>query len=94
MMDRLSFLGRSLPPAFERRLVAIDPGTERAFRGAEWRDALVVVECGEVELVCSGGTCRLVTTGDVLWLAGLDVRTLRNRGSDTALLAAVSRRPP
>jgi hypothetical protein len=48
--DRLSFLGRRLPPAFELRVVAVAPGGERPYDEDEWRDALVVVERGEIEL--------------------------------------------
>jgi hypothetical protein len=90
--ERLAFLGRLLPGSFERRVVVVAPGRQRAFDDAEWRDALVVVERGEIELVCLGGTCRRFGHGDVLWLIGLPVRTLHNPGREPAVLAAVSRR--
>jgi quercetin dioxygenase-like cupin family protein len=53
---RLSFLGRPLSPAFEARTVAVAPGRRRAYRYADWRDSLVLVESGEIELECLGGS--------------------------------------
>jgi len=85
-------LGRRLPPPFRRRVVAVPPCGELAFDEAEWRDALVVVERGEIELVCLGGSRERFGRGDVLWLAGLPLGALRNPGCEPALLAAVSRR--
>ncbi|MGH4025946.1 MAG: hypothetical protein ACRDRV_15325 [Pseudonocardiaceae bacterium] len=88
---RLSFLFRRLGPAFERRVIVLAPGGSRAYDEAEWRDALVVVEHGEVELECTAGGCRRFTCGEVLCLAGLPLRTLHNRGPEPAVLVAVSR---
>jgi hypothetical protein len=88
-----SFLGRHLPPAFELRVVAVAPGSERPYDAAEWRDALVVVEEGEIELEALSGSRRRLPLGAVLWLAGLPLRALHNPGPETTLLAAVSRRP-
>jgi hypothetical protein len=92
--DRLSLLGRPLPPVFEVHTVAVAPGRERAYDDADWRDALVVVERGEIELDCRGGASRCYARGEVLWLSGLPVRALRNRGGEHALLVAVRRRAP
>jgi hypothetical protein len=90
--DRLPLLARPLPPTFEQRTIAVAPGCERAFVEAEWRDALVVVERGEIELESLGGACRSFRRGDVLSLVGLRLRALHNRGLEPALLLAVSRR--
>jgi hypothetical protein len=90
--DRLSHLARPLPAGFERREVAVAPGCERAYEEAEWRDALVLVERGEIELESLSGVCRSFRRGDVLWLVGLGLRALHNRGLEPALLFAVSRR--
>jgi hypothetical protein len=90
--EQLSFRGRSLPPAFRRREIALLPGGARAFDAEEWRDALVVVERGAVELESlSGARCRL-EPGAVAWLVGLPLRALHNPGAETAVLVAVSRR--
>jgi quercetin dioxygenase-like cupin family protein len=79
-------------PAFVVRAVAVAPGRERPYDEAEWRDAIVSVTCGEIEIECSGGSRHRLRTGDVLWLTGLPVLALRNRGPEPALLVAVSRR--
>jgi quercetin dioxygenase-like cupin family protein len=77
--------------AFDVHVVAVAPGDARPYEPAEWRDALVVVERGEIELeTVSDGTRRYVR-GDVLWLSGLPLRALRNRGGEPAVLVAVSR---
>jgi hypothetical protein len=88
----VSFLGRPLPPAFALRSVAVAPGRERAFDEAEWQDALVVVERGEIELEFVGASRHTCARGDVLWLSGLPLRALHNRGTEPALLVAVRRR--
>ena len=54
--ERLSFIGRELPQGFVARRVAIGPGCERPYESTEWSDALVVVEAGDLELECIGGT--------------------------------------
>jgi hypothetical protein len=89
---RLSFLGRRLPRRFELRAIAVAPGSARPCRELDWRDALVVVERGEIEVVCLGGGCRRFQRGAILSLAQLPLRALRNPGDGDALLLAVTRR--
>ena len=72
-------------------MIVVAPGRSRAYDEAEWRDALVVVEHGEIELECTAGGGRRFACGEVLCLAGLPLRTLHNRGSEPAVLVAVSR---
>jgi hypothetical protein len=90
-MDELSFLQMPLPRGFELRLVDIAAGTQIPYEPAAWDDALVVVEAGEVELECTAGGRRTFGTGAVMFLTGLPLRALHNRGPQPALLAAVSR---
>ncbi len=90
--DRLSIAGRALPPAFVRREVTVAPGAERPYDPAEWEDALVVVERGEIELECDAGHLARFRRGDILWLTGLPLRVLRNGGLEPVVLVAVSRR--
>jgi hypothetical protein len=80
------------PPGFEFRAIAVELGVERIYNEAEWRDALVVVTRGEIELESVGGDSWRFGRGSVLCLVGLELRTLRNRGAEPALLVAVSRR--
>ena len=86
-------MGHERPaPAFEWRAVAVAPGGSRAYDAAEWQDAMVVVERGAVDLECLHGTPCRFERGDVLWLAGLPLRALHNRGGEPAVLIAVARR--
>ncbi|KAB1948726.1 hypothetical protein F8271_01785 [Micromonospora sp. ALFpr18c] len=88
----LSFLRSRLRPDLQLRVVTLPPGGVLDYDEADWRDAIVVVEQGQIELEAVGGTRQTVGCGDVLWLAALPLRALRNRGAVTATLAAVSRR--
>lgn len=72
-------------------MFAIDPGDERIYRATEWRNALVVVERGQIELRCLNDTRWHFERGATLFLAGLPIRTIRNDGLETALIAALSR---
>jgi hypothetical protein len=90
--ERLSFLGRGIPAAFEVLTVAIPAGSSRAYDQAEWRDAIVVLESGELEIECVRGGRRRFKRGAVMYLVGLPLRTLHNLGPEPAVLVAVSRR--
>ena len=90
--ERLTFLGKAIPPGFDSRVVVVNPGDTRAYQETDWRDALVVVECGAIQLVASGGSSRNFSRGDVLCLVGLSIRALHNRGAVPAVLVAVSRK--
>jgi hypothetical protein len=92
--DRISFLHRRLSSTFAKHVVTLDPGTSRPYLAAEWRDALVVVEAGEVVLECHDGGRRSFAAGAVIWLADLGLVALHNDGPIPAVLVAVSRRHP
>jgi hypothetical protein len=77
---------------FEVRAVSVEVGVDRIYNEAEWRDALVVVARGELELEDLTGEVRCFGRGAVLCLVGLPVRAIRSRGTEPALLVAVSRR--
>lgn len=51
-----------------------------------------MVEHGLIELESTSGVSRSFVAGDILWLAGLPLRALRNPGTIPAVLAAISRR--
>jgi uncharacterized cupin superfamily protein len=80
------------PPGFECRAVAVEPGGVRIYNEAEWRDAIVVVGSGEIELEALGGSRERFRCGDILCFSGLPLRSLHNRGSERAVLVSVSRR--
>jgi hypothetical protein len=89
--EPLSFRGSTLPSRFVRAELALEPGGTRPYREPEWRDALVVVEEGEIELECLGGSRTRFCRGDVLCLEGLPLRALHNPGAAPALVVSVSR---
>ncbi len=92
--EPVTFRDRSLGSSFRRRVVTIAPGRARLYDAAEWRDALVVVEQGEVHVECRGGRFRRFAQGAVLCLTGLALRALHNRGPQPAVLVAVWRGGP
>lgn len=89
---RLSFAARRLPRPFERREVIVAPDRERLYDRDEWRDAIVVIERGQIELEDAAGDRHRFVRGDILSLVGVPLRRLRNRGPDPAVLIAISRR--
>jgi quercetin dioxygenase-like cupin family protein len=90
--SQLSWLGRRLPPAFERRVFVLAPGHTWVYHQAEWRGAIVVVEHGQIELECVDGSRHRFERGAILWLDRLPLRALHNHGHISAVLVAVSRR--
>jgi hypothetical protein len=51
-----------------------------------------VVERGMIELETASGVRTSFVAGDVLWLVGLELRVLRNRGAVPAVMASITRR--
>ena len=68
------------------------PGRARDYDEDVWRDALVVVVRGEIELEARSGGRERFARGAVLSLAGLPLRALHNPGVEPAELFAVRRR--
>jgi len=85
-------LRRPVPAGFEVLLYLIAPGAVRPYRAEDWRDALVVLERGVVELHGTDGGRLRLAPGAVLFLCGLPLRSLANPGSELALLSGVVRR--
>jgi len=79
-------------PAFRRRAVTIPAHTTVPFVAEEWRDALVLIERGAVDLLCVRGGRRRFTQGAVLFFEGLALTALHNPGVDETVLVALSRR--
>jgi glyoxylate utilization-related uncharacterized protein len=77
---------------FDRRVVAVPPGGARDYDEADWRDALVLVVRGEIELEARSGHRARFARGAVLSLAGLHLRALHNRGAEPAELVTLRRR--
>ena len=86
------FLGGRLPSSFERRRVVLPPGSSRPYVDAEWRDALVTVEGGDLEIECVRGGRRTFEEGAILWFSDLGLKTMHNHGDRPTVLVAISRR--
>ena len=78
---------------FALRTVRVEPGVSLPYEEADWRDALVTVESGELELVMACGRSCFFQEGDFLWFQGLPLAQLRNRGDEPTVLVATSRNP-
>jgi hypothetical protein len=90
--EPLSLLTIALPPWFERRTVTIAVGEELGPREASWRDELVSVEAGSLDIVSPDGTVLHLTAGAMLFLDGVAHVALRATGDVPTVLAAVRRR--
>jgi hypothetical protein len=89
--SRLSFLGHPVPPSFDVRMVTIPAGTSLDFDERAWRDAIVVLEAGELEVECLRGGRRSFAVGAMMCLIGLQLKTLHSTGAEAVVLTAVSR---
>lgn len=78
-------------PRFTRRVVTIAPGETVPFVESDWTDALVVVERGDVDLLCTRGGRRRFGASAILVLAGLSLVSLHNPGVEDAVLVSLSR---
>jgi hypothetical protein len=74
--------------------LVLAPGEHLAFERAAWRDTLVEVDDGQLDLELRSGAYRRFGVGALLWLDGLGLRALHNRGQQIAVLVAVSRTRP
>lgn len=79
-------------PTFRRRAVTIPPHATVPFVAEDWRDALVLIERGAVDLCCARGGRRRFTQGAVLFFEGLGLAALHNPGLEETVLVALSRR--
>jgi hypothetical protein len=90
--ERISLLGRPLPPWAGVRLLAIGPGCRHAYDPDEWTGALVVVERGTLVLEAVGGCCVPFGQGAMLPLGAVSLRAIHNPGPGVTVLSALSRR--
>jgi hypothetical protein len=79
---------------FRRRVVELAPDQVLRFDAAAWKDTIVVLTAGEIELECSSGERRRFGRGAILCLARLPLSFVRNSGPEPARLLAISRGIP
>jgi len=77
---------------FALREIALAPGVTRPYRRREWRDALVMIRTGQIDLEDATGAVAHFGAGDILCLAAARLRALRNPGPQPAVVLAISRR--
>ena len=90
--ETFSLLGRPIPAWAVLRVVVVEPGAREPYVEDDWRNALVVVERGEITIEAWCGRLISFAGGSVLWLVGLAVRALLNTGDEPAVLTALARR--
>ena len=71
--------------------MALGPGESLPYDEGDWRDALVRVEQGELVLEMRCGRACYFRRGDTLWLTGLPLASLHNRGDEPVVLIAAAR---
>jgi quercetin dioxygenase-like cupin family protein len=91
MDHRLPFLGGPLPPGFRRWSVTLAPGETLPYAEDDWRDALVTVTEGRIEVECLAGGHAVFGAGSMVWMVGLELRAIHNRGDEPAVMVAVAR---
>jgi hypothetical protein len=77
-----------------RWTVRIDPGGTLDYAAADWADALVVVQRGQLEVECCSGQRVRFAAGAVLTFVGLPVRRLHNPLPEPLVLALAARSIP
>jgi hypothetical protein len=87
-------LGGRLPHGFTRSVVTIDVGGSLSCGSATWRDALVIVARGAIDVETSDGTRMRFLAGAVLTVADLPLSRLHNGGTEAAELVTVRRSHP
>ncbi|MGI8869858.1 MAG: hypothetical protein ACR2F6_13675 [Mycobacteriales bacterium] len=87
-------LARTPSSAVTKQVVELDPGEVLVVDAASWRDAIVFVTAGEIDVECASGAGRRFADGDILCFAQISVRAVRNRGRGQAHILVVRRRTP
>ena len=85
-------LSARTPLGFEQRRLLLAEHGMRRYEGNEWSEALVVVECGVLELEWADGVRLRFEPGDMLCLSGLALRALRGVGAGPTVLLVLGRR--
>ena len=78
--------------SFVKSTVMVEPGRALPYDPDQWRDAIVFVTAGQIEIECEQGLVERFGRGDILCFACLRLRAVRSTGSMPARLLAISRR--
>jgi hypothetical protein len=88
-------LGRDVPTGFRRSVIRLAPGASVSCSDPSWRDALLVLGQGEIEVRTPSGSTGRFSTGAVIAVADIPLSVVHVVGLEPAVLAAVRQsRPP
>jgi hypothetical protein len=83
-------LSRDAPPrSWSRRAVTLRSGASLRYDSNAWRDEIIIIQQGTLELQDTAGRQWPFETGSVLSLCGLPLRRLTNTGPDDAVIIAI-----
>lgn len=85
-------LALRVPGHFDARVVEIAPFAEFDHASVNWRDAIAFLRSGVIDVVCTSGGYARFHCGDMLCLAPLSLRVVRNASAETARLVLIARR--
>lgn len=78
--------------ACEKRVVELAAEATLRYEPSEWRDTIVFLLSGEVEIECADGQRRCFERGATLVFPPLPIRMIRNPTTRPTRLLAISRR--
>jgi hypothetical protein len=84
-------LDRELPTGFARSVIRLAPGTSLSCSEPLWRDALLVLGQGEVEIRTPDGSAGRFSTGAVMTVADVPLSVVHAVGREPAVLTAIRR---
>ncbi|MDT3443635.1 hypothetical protein [Pseudofrankia sp. BMG5.37] len=88
--ERFSLEDFPCPAGFRVRSLHLEPHDAMDWQ-ADWAEALVVVEQGEMEIECASGARARFDAGAVLTFDGLSLRRLHNCGETRVVVTLLSR---
>jgi hypothetical protein len=91
-VDRPGFLGRPIGPAFQARSITIPAHGERVVDAGFWRDAIVAVQRGRLEIETIAGGRLAFPPGALVCFEGVRLRALRCLDAESVVLLVISRR--
>lgn len=88
----LERLARTRSTTCEKRIVELAAGETLRYEPSEWRDTIVFVLAGVVEIECVSGERCSFARGATLVFSALRIRRIHNPAVESARLLAISRR--
>lgn len=90
----MDLLGHELPKGFCRAVIRLVPGESLSCNAASWRDALILLSRGEIEVRAPDGFTGRFATGAVIAFAEIPLSVVHAVGVGQVVLTAVRRCDP